>query len=123
MPWFLMAGQLLRPMVGQLMIQGMLVFGQTHNVPGWVKHQAGHMVHPRTLIYQLHSKCKSSRLFNRCQYGLQVLFVGASVKVAQPARCFVSLDCCDRGFEIIAMGLLELYGLEVTGTGGSPING
>ena len=26
---------------------------QTDDVPGWVKHQAGHMVHPRTLIYQL----------------------------------------------------------------------
>ena len=70
-----------------------------------------------------HSKSKSSRLFNTCQYGQQGLVVGVSVKVAQPARCFVGNDCCDRGFEILAMGLVELYGLEVTGTGGSPING
>ena len=59
-----------------------------------------------------HNNCKSSRLFNTCQYGQQVVVVDVSVKVTQPARCFVSHNCSDRGFEIIAMGLLGLYGID-----------
>ena len=96
------------------MIQDVLDVGYTDDVPGRVQHQAGHVIHPATPIYQVSQHVQVLETLNRHWYDQQAVIVGAGVKVVQPVRHLVGHDGSHRGIELVAVGLPDAHRFQVT---------